>query len=1164
MTDFAMPQALELEGSRRTGIPAIRREVVHNTTTQNEYRPSELCYIPLDTGAAGAFTDVSTTRLEMTVVVRNKNYFIDFINLPRCGWHSLIQEFGIEINNGIHELNRHYAECVELEMIKMGQNRIPFEFTRPNPWSPAKGEAGKLHINFIKPSMVTAQGLPHNVQYPSLTTLTSATTPDTITQSMLLHSNPFIHETLGTNLSFADATWVDPNSTEARNAKDVSWFVPSSFSLAQAYYDDRLISYQDNLSAMTFSSTSIDTTDYRKSAYDPTTHGEHRMIPDSYGESTTVMSAPYRVYGLPHGGNLLAYYSKNNPDWGSSTNIYMVKYGQSVPSYPPSMWPAKQPCCYEHLQKSLDESFRLTNADSIMNYYANCKNIPVGIPLSLATNNSDGEQEIWGDKIHTAPVIESPSVGAETEFHIVLKLYSSLIGELAKKWFPELVVPQGRMRVRLRFQEPQIVFQTLMDPCRRVPGTSRDWFPNLGITNTSDSNGLRPISEIDQCLPKYITSGVHPIMVSPYIPGDVYIDAIALGKYPIPMMRVKMLHDVFSSYDVANAPMVTESNALSYLGGATKDNYPRFGFDNYSQLPVNATIPAPANPSPYDPNIDYGTYKHNGMGVSMFIQPVGPECSNATSSTVAFNAVNALSMYHFELKKNQEWGFPIFRYPNGAGFPTPEAFPPTGEHVKYDNKLAQPTKISEYYNYTFPENWALRWYRGFIPATTESVTNTTSGNYDSYRAPIWYSQFDNQLDSNGNVIPYKPKMQTDPYHDWMTKTANWNPFCYPTPQYLPILNPSDKRQSRSLVQSDFVNENQTCFGTFLERSVAQVRRTHTQLYPLQIPDSVSSRIDERLTYIIRNVQIVTQQIVLPRTAALSIVENALNGGISMETRAWKEMESMLPRQETQKALINMAAAFCTDITFLFRPVDTFQGDRAYGYNSFSFYNPFTSFRFEFSNTLTPGATSERDYNYLGGRPIYYNECIIQQRTAFDIQLQLSSELLPRQPIDSIRRLIQHIRWGDQVFSDRDYMQLDPHLHPSYGSQKGMAINTLQDGFWACYVPISALDDQTITCNPFFTATEITLKKRLRGVRAPISALPIYKPFDGTFHLSFNLEAFMGQNERIRTGVPIVNNNMFLKMDKAHLLRDYDTQLLTVCSCDARVVFERGGTMQFFT
>jgi hypothetical protein len=1152
MTDFAMPAALELEGARRTGIPALRREVVHNTTTQNEYRPSELCYIPIDTGAAGAFTDVSTTRLEMTVVVRNKNYFIDFINLPRCGWHSLIQEFGIEINNGIHELNRHYAECVELEMIKIGQNRVPFEFTRSNPWRPANGNAGKMHINFIKPSMVTAQGLPHNVQYPSLSTLTSATTPDTITQSMLFMSNPFISESLGVVTSGYVET-DDVYKQMNMRASKMGFFVSSSMDIAQAYYDDRLTSWQDSLASFTIGEAST-TAAVTVQRYTPSTNESvagctAQAMPDDNGWSCNNISETYRVSGLPHGGSILASYSKHlNKDFAN--DIYNCSWGESVKSYPPSYWPAKQPCDYEKLQLSFNESYRTTNADSIMNYYANCKNIPVGIPLQLngdplstsPATNVNGEAEIWGNSVHTAPSIEVPSVGAETEFHIVLKLYSSLIGELAKKWFPELVVPQGRMRVRIRFQEPQIVFQTLMDPCRRVPGTSRDWFPNLGIT---DSDNTR-IDLISTLRPAIITSGVHPIMVSNYKPGDVYIDAIALGKYPLPTLRMKMLHDIYSSFDVGNAPIIlTEAENLAKLGGGTSV-VARFGFDNYMQLPViNTAAPGAGEP-------DRRGYTGQGFTASYFLK-------YATDTKAGLDVAHALSQYHFALKKNQEFGFPIYRRQD------PAAFPYTGDVERYQHppgtsdqllneSMDYPKTIAHYYNYTHPDDWALRYYKMQIPTRDEALTTDAS---TVRKQVLAYSHWD-------GTVNLEPRMKTDPYYDQDYKSLNWNNLCFPTPQYLPLSNPSDKTNLRILQKENFVNENQTCFGTHRESSVAQVRRTHTQLYPLQIPDSVTSRIDERLTYIVKNVQIVTQQIVLPRTAALSIVENALNGGISMETRAWKEMESMLPRQETQKALINMAAAFCTDISFVFRPVDTFQGDRAFGYNSFSFYNPFTSFRFEFSPSLTPGATSERDYNYLGGRPIYYNECIIQQRTGFDIQLQLSSELLPRQPIDSIRRLIQHIRWGDQVFSDRDYMQLDPHLHPSYGSQKGMVINTLQDGFWGCYVPISALDDQTITCNPFFTPTELSLKKRIRGRRAPVNSLPIYKPFDATFHLSFNLEAFMGQNDRIRTGVPIVNNNMFLKMDKCHLLRDYDTQLLTICSCDARVVFERGGTMQFFT
>lgn len=1109
MQDFAMPQSLELESSRRNALPALRREVIHNTTTQNEYRPQELCYIPLDTGAAGAFMDVACTRLELTVVVQNKNYFIDFINLPRCGWHSLIQEFGIEINNGIHELNRHYAECVELEMIKMGQNKVPFLYTAPNPWKPADGTAGKFHINFIKPSMVTAQGLPHNVQYPSLTTLTSATTPDTITQSMLLYSNPFLSESVG----FKDGL-PSTISGQGISAQAAGWFVSSSFDVAQAYYDDRLIRFPTSTVKQTFATAETDVVQ----SVTQYSSGNNVSLTDSNGFANNNRSVEGRIIGMPHGGSILSRYSKLSPGTNSSISIYNVSAGQSTGTYPASMWPAKQPCPFDELQFFFHEQYNHVNSDAILNYYANCKNIPVGVPISL-TGSSSGQEQIWGNHLHTAPVPDQfASVGAQTEFHISLKIYSSLIGELAKKWFPELVVPQGRMRVRIRWQEPQIVFQTLMDPCRRVPGTSRDWFPNLGVTQTNDL----PISSLHSLPPSVITSGIHPIMVSDYQPGDVYIDAIALGKYPIPMMRMKMVHDLFTAYDVHNLRGLTATNNFDKLYGGTKDSQlNRFGC------------------TPYGTNLESNTDKE-GTALANYVlnQPL--------ASVNGLNAMNALNQYHSELKSNGEFGYPI--YPSSS----PTAFPPPG--ITSYSTTAAPSSISQYWNYTHPEQWNLR-YRQQQVRPPNTASNTTVGRETDI---IWYSEYDEGYPAQ------QPRFQQEPTYDWDSKALNWNPFCFPTPQYLPMSSASDKRTLRSIAASQFVNENETAFGTYREHSCAQVRRTHSSLYPLQIPDSVTARIDERLTYMIKNVQIVTQQIVLPRTAALSIIENALNGGISMETHAWKEMESMLPRQESQKALINMAAAFCTDISFVFRPINTYQGDVAYGYNSFSFYNPFTSFRFEFDPTLTPTSSSERDYNYLGGRPIYYNECIIQQRVGFDIQLQLSSELLPRQPIDTIRRLIQHVRWGDQVFSDRDYMQLDPHIHPSYGTQKGMVINTLQDGFWACYLPISALDDQTITSNPFFAPAEISLRKMLRGKRAPINALPFYKPFDGTFHLSFNLETFMGQNEKIRTGVPIVNNNMFLKMDKCHLLRDYDTQLLTIAQCDARVVFERGGTMQFFT
>jgi hypothetical protein len=1138
MTDFAMPQALELEAARRNGIPAVRREVVHNTTTQNEYRPGELCYIPVDTGAAGAFMDTTTTRLEMTIVVRNKNYFVDMINLPRCGWNAIIQEFGIEINNGLHELNRHYAECIELDMIKRGENRTPFEIVRPNPYKVGEGLAGMKHINFVKPSMVTHLGLPHNVKYAPMTTSTANTTPDIVNYGALLGSNSYLHQafgrSLGTDIPNVDfAASIDYDSHLGK-------VLTTNMMVPQSHWDDRAPAPRWKMDktqlGTQFGSTNADIADQDNA-------------PTAVGQKTNINSK-YRLVGGPGKYNTLgqqAWVSPGDP-YGSvfaaGSNIWGAAYGQSVQGISAGQWPAYQPTDWVQLQKEIKESLSKVNADNIITYYANCKNIPVGIPLDISADET-GSTAIWGDSAHTKPAIPTDN-GAETEFQVSLKVYSSLIGELTKKWFPELIVPQGRMRVRLRFQEPQILFQTLMDPCRRVPGTSRDWFPYLGMIESKEvyKNGgaqadgtlitARPISQLAQCSVEMVASGVHPVMIANYSPGFCFTPSIATGQFPIPSLRLRQLGQgvglgFIDNYDYAQTTAGT---------GTTRENY----YPNTAALRYVKMDPVEYAST----DGSFGAYL---TGLFQAITGVGePADVPALATETRKKLVSVATLLHRTLidrYMNDEIGIPWVFHQNHAD--DGEAFLAASTAVGEDISI----RCQDVQQIQFPTGWR-NLKAGFAPATAGAPTAVTS--HDTATQSASGGKFYESADASN--------------WDRKWKGLNYYPFCVPTPQYVPFYNPSNKTTARVTTISDFLTEEESCFGTHLERSVAQVRRTHSTLYPLKITDQQTSRIDERLTYIVRNIQLVTQQIVLPRTAAISIVENALNGGISMETIAWKEIESMLPKAESQKHLINMAAAFCNSLTFVFRPIDTYQGDRAYGYNSFSFYNPFTVFRFDYNSVTTPAKAGDAgkasDYNDLGGTPVYYNECVVATRVPFDIQLQLSAELYPRTPIDTINRLLMHTRWGDQVFTSNDFMELAPALQPSYLTSKGQVINTLQDGFWAAFVPISALDDQTITCNPFFTPLEMSIRKRIRGYRAPTNALPIYKPYDGTFHISFNLEAFMGQSGRMRTGVPIVNNNMFLKMEKCHLLREYDTQLLTICECDAKVVFERGGTMQFFT
>lgn len=1107
MSEFGMPVALELEAARRSGIPAFRREVVHNTTTQNEYRPGELCYIPVDTGAAGAFMDVSCTRLEFVVTVQNKNYFTDFINLPRCGWNAIIQEFGIELNNGLHEMNRHYAECVELMMIKRGENRVPFEMTRTNPWKAAHGTAGQLHINFIKPSMVTLTGTPHGVKYRNLGTATANTTPDFISNSFLYYSQPYLHEMFG-------RLGNTPLQQLQLNFMRDHVMASSTIDATPSVYDDQLNTHQD----------------YYRTNRIATTGGNIVATNDgiftgsvnvNFGESSdNFVASVYKFVGQPQGNNLRKLARSDVPLAEIST--YSAAYGQSVTGKSPGQWPVGQPCPLHELEKEYKENLRLVNANNVMNYYANVKNIPVGIPVDLDADPT-GKLPIYGDnEIKTKPAIGE--YGHETQFHVCVKLYSSLIGELADRWFPELVVPQGRMRVRIRFQEANILFQTLMDPCRRVPGTTRDFIPYIGLINSRTAAGPVGQGQIsrDQLITQ-IASGIHPTMIPDSLgnqnsAASVFVDAVALGKFPLPILRMRAMHVPFGGTSTAWADLPEDAN-------------------------MNSNHYVSVESAPYAAGAQVGSI------ASIITTLQGADGAPKTAAQLAANhhSITKLAKYAYELHQNQEYGFPANVQTRDANGLLTVARGAAVGGIAVDQK---PTTIGHYEYYSFPTDWGNRFQRNnrtdVWVKTQDNATAPGFLNADLYQLGI----------VNGQQVAGQQGANQD---EWQ-HSQNWNIFCVPTPQYVPRLSPEDKRATRQLIEGDYCDESQICFGTYLEGARAQVRRSHNALYMLNIADKNTSGSYERLTYRVSNVQLRTQQIILPRGTALSIVENALEGGISIECRAWKEMESMLPPAESQKHLINMAAAFCTDITFLFRPMSILTGDTAFGYNSFSFYNPFTYFDFEpeIPNQI------ETQYNALGGKPIYYNECIMSTRVPFDIQLQIATELLPRTPIDSINSLIRECRWGDQVFSDRDYLELDPRMMPSYQTSKGMAINTLQDGFWACYTPIHCLDDQTITDNPFFTPLEISLRRKIRGVRAEGGALPIFKPFDGTFHLAFNLEAYMGQSDRLRTGIPIVNNNMFLKLERAHLLRNTSTQLLTVASCDGKVVFERGGTVQFFT
>jgi hypothetical protein len=340
---------------------------------------------------------------------------------------------------------------------------------------------------------------------------------------------------------------------------------------------------------------------------------------------------------------------------------------------------------------------------------------------------------------------------------------------------------------------------------------------------------------------------------------------------------------------------------------------------------------------------------------------------------------------------------------------------------------------------------------------------------------------------------------------------------------------------------------------------------------LELPTGASSSsitattgASNRPTYQIQNVQLVTEQILLSASLTDELISSALSGGLEVNTTLIKESSVYMPKSATQTQLINIAGSSINDVSFWFRSTNQIQGDVAYGYPSFSFYNPFVNVGF----TALSGA-------HVGGTYTVSNALTTTDSCGIDLQLQVASELYPRQPINSVPALIRETEKGDEtLYQQKKKLDVLPHLMLPSGNTT-LQYSPYQDGYFAAYLPIDALDDQTITGNPYFQLAESAQAQHIaiRGVRAASSALTansntgvlnIFEPLNGTFHITFNLNTFLGIRDMARSGATVVQNQMYLKMKNAHLCNNITVELLTFYNVDARIVYETGGNMRVYS
>lgn len=1030
--------------------------------------------------------------------------------------------------------------------------------------------------------MVTTAGLPHGVRYPVLAqpraSNNSSSVANILTEGILLNGNPYLKKPLGRNGYGTIPTHSDfyghhtagvLHSTSANSLKNqFGDFAETSFP-SNSMFDDRVLAptlgnkhahLSMGVEAHRTHLTTADSDELFSTTVDRTYYDKPTNTKSTIGGSThgadLFPGLPNRFKGVQ---SIAGQFSKCVPrleEFGkqrADNTIWDVGYGQTVGGYTPMMWPAKQPCPLDILRKQVRDARRGVNTKNVQNYYANCKNIPVSIPVTLGGDDLYGKP-LWGgdDKEEELPS-KSHTRGERYSFRVSMKFYSCILGVFAKKWFPSLLIGAGKARIRMKLQQPNVLFQTLLDPCRIVTGTARDRFPYLGCfesTSTLEKYAENPV--------KNLAHGIHPILISNYVPGSCFNDQVALGKFPIPSLKMKAMSrmtDLTTTLDKRTMDRLANEThpnvpAQSTSAQTIRDYLGFFDLRNPADLETTSSDP-------------------QNIADALVWALTDVAHTDERLSVTTHTLTRALQNIVCEFSRNMMFGFPPMIVKNTTNLLDESRASRIEAHKKRNivettEKVDEDTAINTLTNY--------HWYTDLTPFFVPIGANGPWQPGAKSQQAVW-KQGKNQAGTD--VFFPNSTTSTDTNRtDYDDKGLWWDMFQFPTPQYVPMSSPWNKKKDRKYAKTDFVSEAEMCYGTYLPRSVAQVRRSNRQLFSLGTNYESYPGISERLTYSVMNVAYRCEEVILPEPASALIISSAMEGGITIEAETIKSIEQILQKQDNQKILLNVSAGLINDICFVFQPTEVYHGDKAYGYNSYAFYCPYTSFKFQKQSTDTrDGSTavdgndvpnSSADYNDLGGEPEFYNNLSFGDHIGIKTYVTISTEFFPRIPIDDLQTLIDHVCWGDQRKGDVEYLGLDPLIHNAYDNANFQRVLPFQDGFFSVFTPIETLDDQTMTGNPYWTPLEMSIKKRIRGRRSKHPALPFYKPFDGTFHLSMNLQPFMHQHERMNVGSPMVNTNAYLHMENCHMIREHETRMITFIRCFARVVIEKGGIVQIFT
>ena len=386
----------------------------------------------------------------------------------------------------------------------------------------------------------------------------------------------------------------------------------------------------------------------------------------------------------------------------------------------------------------------------------------------------------------------------------------------------------------------------------------------------------------------------------------------------------------------------------------------------------------------------------------------------------------------------------------------------------------------------------------------------------------------------------------------------------PKPQYVPVSTPwiyNGNLFHQGVVGTNgaiptintYTDETSVCYGTYLPCSTPQVRRTTTSAL---VGSVTPTNAEKAPTFLINNLKYTGYQTVLSNEITSAIVRSAAREDVSIQGQTWKTYRTICSNSQSQTIILPIKIASANSIHCVFQNQTMYEN---LSYNSLTGNCPLTTFKWNVDTNVNHFVGSDTAPSLSG---------VTTTGTPFSIQLRLGNELLPIQPITTVSQLVSELERSLHVKGNMAHsVQAKAITQGSASTTYGCLAN---HDFLAPFVPIEALDDQTITDNPaFMDYTGVTNYDTFR--RRGNYNTGLFIPPESDFILGFDLDTFPGNSDFARSGRYLGNAPLTLQMQGAQGLGNSALSTsasdswacIAIVLCDIRFSIGAGGAIQAY-